>query len=139
MDTAAKAAAGVNPSALAAGESGAIGAASIAAQLAKAEQEVKNAATYAAFKEKEAREAAAAAVTAINNQALDDAERARFRAMTGVASAASSISSGNLMAAPVVNITVQGSVTSEQDLVQTVRNGLLKTQYNGNSINLQAI
>ena len=39
----------------------------------------------------------------------------------------------------IVNVTVQGSVTSEQDLVTTIRNGLLTSQYNGNSINLQAI
>ena len=45
----------------------------------------------------------------------------------------------NASAAPTINITVQGSVTTEQDLVQTVRNGLLNAQYNGNSITLEAI
>ena len=140
METAAKAAAQVNPSTLAAGESGAIGAASIAAQLKAAEQQVAYAATLAGFKEKEAADAAAAsAATIISDAAQDAAERARFRAMTGTTTAASSISGGNLMAAPVVNITVQGSVTTEQDLVNTVRNGLLGTQYNGNSLLLQAI
>ena len=68
-------------------------------------------------------------------------ERFRFNAFnsSGTMATASGISSGNLMAAPVVNITVQGSVTAEQDLVQTIRNGLLAAQYNGDSISLQAI
>lgn len=52
---------------------------------------------------------------------------------------AAGIKSGSLMAAPIVNITVQGSVTAEQDLVQAVRNGLLATQYNGNQLLLEAI
>ena len=38
-----------------------------------------------------------------------------------------------------VNLTVNGSVTSENDLVQTVRAGLLRGQYNGQSITLEAI
>ena len=38
-----------------------------------------------------------------------------------------------------VTVNVQGSVTSEQDLVQAVRNGLLAGQYNGKQILLQAI
>jgi hypothetical protein len=60
-DTAAAAiaAAGVTPSALAAKESGAIGAASIAAQLRAAEVAVKNANTYASFRAKEAADEAA--------------------------------------------------------------------------------
>ena len=139
METAAKAAAQVTPTVLAAAESGAIGAASIAAQLKAAEERVAYAATLAGFKEKEAREAAAAATTPVSDAAADAAERARFRAMIGTSSAASSIGGGNLMAAPVVNITVQGSVTAEQDLVTAVRNGLLATQYNGNQLLLEAI
>jgi len=63
----------------------------------------------------------------------------RFRFNRGTVATAQGISGGNLMAAPVVNITVQGSVTAEQDLVQTVRNGLLSTQYNGNQLLLEAI
>jgi hypothetical protein len=63
----------------------------------------------------------------------------RFRFQSSTMSNASGINGGNLMAAPVVNITVQGSVTAEQDLVQTVRNGLLAAQYNGNQITLQAV
>jgi hypothetical protein len=66
----------------------------------------------------------------------------KFRFMNSGSSTlntAKGISGGNLMAAPVVNITVQGSVTAEQDLVQAVRNGLLATQYNGNQLLLEAI
>jgi len=38
-----------------------------------------------------------------------------------------------------INITVQGSVTTEQDLAQSIRDALLSQQYNGNSITLQAV
>ena len=38
-----------------------------------------------------------------------------------------------------VNVTVNGSVSTEQDLVQTIRQGLLRGQTNGYSIALQAI
>jgi hypothetical protein len=38
-----------------------------------------------------------------------------------------------------VTVNVAGSVTAEQDLVTTIRNGLLTAQYNGNSITLEAI
>jgi len=139
IDAAAKAAAGVNPSALASQESGAIGAASIAAQLAAAEaalQVQKNATTLANFKAKEAADLLA-------SQQLG-AERdydERFRFNRGTVATASTMNSGNLMAGGSTNITVNvsGSVTSEQDLVQSIRNGLLKTQYNGDSITLQAI
>lgn len=130
------AAAGVRPSALAAAESGAIGAASIAAQLKAAEQQLQNErimSTYASFKAKEATDALAS--SSVSNMDYDE----RFRFSRGTVATAQGISGGNLMAAPVVNITVQGSVTTEDDLVQTVRNGLLATQYNGNSINLQAV
>ena len=144
MDAARNAAARVNPSALAAGESGAIGAASIARQLAEAEQAVKIANTYAAFKEKEAREAAEAAKSSLggsmSDAAADAAERARIRAMQGVMSGGSggfqnSMAGGNIN----VNVNVAGSVTAEQDLVQTIRNGLLSAQYNGDQITLQAV
>jgi len=65
----------------------------------------------------------------------------RFRFNRGTVATASTISSGNLMAGGSTNITVNvsGSVTSEQDLVTTIRNGLLSQQYNGDSITLQAI
>ena len=64
MTAAALGAAKVNPSALAAKESGAIGAASIAAQLAAAEVAVKNANTYASFRAKEAADEAKAKAAA---------------------------------------------------------------------------
>jgi len=140
MAAAAKAAAGVSPSALAAGESGAIGAASIAAQLraAEAAQEAATAAanqasSLAAFKAKEARDLAASQAAAAQ---MDYDEKFRMRSAQGVMSASASSSS---QAPVVVNLTVNGSVTTENDLVATVRNGLLRGQYNGQSITLEAI
>lgn len=141
MDAAALAAAKVNPSALAAQESGAIGAASISAALKAAEQALQNErimSTYASFRAKEAEDAAKAAANAASTISSPNYDE-RFRFMNSTVNTAQGISGGNLMAAPVVNITVQGSVTAEQDLVTTVRNGLLAAQYNGNSITLQAI
>lgn len=147
MDSAAFFAAQVGPSVNAAGESGAIGAASIAAQLKAAEQALANErimTTYASFKAKEAADAAASISAYANSQAADDAERARFRALTqGTVNTASGLSGGgNLIAGGGninVTVNVSGSVTAEQDLVQSVRNGLLAAQYNGNQINLQAV
>ncbi len=136
---AAIAAAGVNPTTIASGESGAIGAASIAAQLAAAEAAqaaATNASNLAAFKAKEARDAAMARVEAAER---DYDERFRFMGSSTMDNASSIVGSGTATSSPTINITVQGSVTSEQDLVQTVRNGLLNTQYNGNSLILQAI
>lgn len=146
------AAAGVNPSTLAAAEGGALGAASITAQLRAAEQALQNErimATYASFKAKENAENAAAANAGVlggsmSDAAADAAERARFRGLqnglaSGTVATGAGISGGNLMAAPIINVTVQGSVTSEQDLVTTIRNGLLSQQYNGDSITLQAV
>ena len=142
MDAARLAAGKRTPGAIAAGESGAIGSASIAAKLAAAEQSVQNAsiaANLAAFK---AKEAADLARSILSSQALDDAERARFRNLTaanaGSTMDSSGISSGTSNSTNIV-INVAGSVTTEQDLVQTVRNGLLNAQYNGNAITLQAI
>ena len=141
MEAAAIAAAGVTPSALAAGESGAIGAASIAAQLraaeaarAAADAAAKQASSLAAFKAKEAADAAASQAAAAS---MDYDERFRFRAAQGVLSASNMSSSSN--AGVVVNLTVQGSVTTEKDLVQTVRNGLLKSQYNGQGLALATV
>ena len=134
---AALAAAGVTPSALASQESGAIGAASIAAQLAAAEQAVKNASSLEAFKAKEAADLAASQAAA---RTMDYDERFRFMARSGTAAAGDSGFKG-LMAggSTTVNLTVNGSVSTEQDLVSAVRNGLLATQTNGNSLTLQAV
>ena len=140
MEAAAIAAAGVTPSALAAGESGAIGAASIAAQLRAAEaaqlaatNAANQASTLAAFRDKEARDLATSQAAAA---AMDYDERFRHRAAQGVlsASAGSSSSSG-----VVVNLVVNGSVSTQQDLVQTIRQGLLAGQYNGQSLTLEPI
>jgi hypothetical protein len=140
LEAAAKAAAGVNPSALAAGESGAIGAASIAAQLraaeaarAAADAAARQASSLAAFKAKEAADLAASQAAA---SAMDYDERFRMRAAQGVMSATAGTPSS---AGVVVNLTVQGSVTTEQDLVQTVRNGLLRSQYNGQGLALATV
>jgi hypothetical protein len=140
MAAAAIAAAGVTPSALAAGESGAIGAASIAAQLraaeaarAAADAAAKQASSLAAFKAKEAADLAASQAAA---STMDYDERFRIRAAQGVMSATAGTPSS---AGVVVNLTVQGSVTTEQDLVQTVRNGLLRSQYNGQGLALATV
>jgi len=127
---AAKAAAGVTPSALAAGESGAIGAASIAAQLRAAEQaQAERSALLALEKQRQQ--------NAIKAQALED----RYGGFAGSStiSNAASMGTGGSSGAVTVNLTVNGSVTTEQDLVQTIRNQLLAGQYNGKQIILQAI
>jgi hypothetical protein len=69
-------------------------------------------------------------------------EQFRFANRGTVANAGPSLGAGDFrMREAGINVTVNvaGSVTSEQDLVQTVRNGLLAAQYNGDSITLQAI
>jgi len=145
MAAAAIAAAGVTPSQFAAGESGAIGAASIAAQLRAAEaalQVQKNATTLANFKAKEANDAAAS--RAISAQ-LDYDERSKFRSMS-LANASSTVDnakglmgSGMSNSSPTINLTVNGTVTSEQDLISTVRQGLLRGQTNGQTLTLATI
>jgi hypothetical protein len=61
-------------------------------------------------------------------------------ASSGTASAGDSGFKG-LQGSGTTNVTVNvaGSVTTEQDLVKTVRNGLLNAQYNGNQIILEAV
>jgi hypothetical protein len=134
---AAIAAAGVTPSALASQESGAIGAASIAAQLRAAEIAQQNATTLANFRAKEAEELARSVAT-INNRDYDE----RFRFQSSVMDNSKGLmGSGmnNSSSSPTIIVNVAGTVTAEQDLVQTVRNGLLNAQYNGNQITLEAI
>lgn len=137
MNAAAIAAAGVRPSDLASQESGAIGAASIAAQLKAAEQAAAlqaNITAMSRFREKEAADLAAS----IASQAqLDYDERSKFRSMT--MANASSISGSSSSAPVTVNLTVNGSVSTENDLVQTIRTGLLAAQQNGQGLTLQAI
>ncbi len=138
-DTAAAAiaAAGVTPSALASQESGAIGAASIAAQLRAAEEAQKNATTLANFKAKEAADTAAS-LSMLGERDYD--ERFRFMGSSTLDTAKSIMGSGMSSSASTnVYVTVNGSVTTENDLVQTVRNGLLAGQTNGQGLTLQAI
>jgi len=52
---------------------------------------------------------------------------------------ASSVSGTSSSGAVTVNLTVNGSVTTEADLVSTVRAGLLRGQYNGQTLTLEAI
>jgi hypothetical protein len=137
-DTAAAAiaAAGVTPSALASEESGAIGAASIAAQLRAAEEAVRISSSLAAFKAKEAADLAASQAAA---DALDYDERFRFRNSSTMDNAKGIVGSSMANTAPTIIVNVAGTVTAEEDLVQVVRAGLLRGQYNGQSITLEAI
>ena len=113
------------PSLLASQESGAIGAASIAAKSAEA-----------------AREAA------LEKQRQQNAAKAEGLAQRygGFVGTSSTISNAQSMGTPfgqagstTVNVTVNGSVSTEQDLVATIRKGLLSGQTNGNTLTLQAI
>jgi hypothetical protein len=52
---------------------------------------------------------------------------------------AATVGTSNSSSGVVVNLVVNGSVSTEQDLVSAVRNGLLATQTNGNSLTLQAV
>ena len=72
---------------------------------------------------------------------VDYDERFRFQAFnSSTMNTASGISSGNLMAGGAnIVVNVAGNVTSEQDLVTAVRNGLLANQYNGSGLTLQAV
>jgi archaellum component FlaF (FlaF/FlaG flagellin family) len=86
------------------------------------------------FREKEAADLAAS--QALSKQ-LDYDERSKFRSMT--MANASSVSGTSSSGAVTVNLVVNGSVSTEQDLVSAVRNGLLATQTNGNGLTLQAV
>ena len=158
MNAAAIAAAGVNPSKLAAGESGAIGAASIAAQLKAAEVALAAVTaqgnTLTRFRAKEAADAAAAAAST----QLDVDERSKFRAMQDAFKSSTYDTPDGKFKSPTMDaadsgfkglqgsggntnvyLTVNGSVSTEQDLVSTVRAGLLRGQYNGQTLTLEAI
>lgn len=111
------------PSYLASQESGAIGAASIAAKQ-------KEAARLSALAKQDAQNAAKAAGLA-----------ARYGGFVGSSTIDNAAGIGNATSGSgvVVNLVVNGSVSTEQDLVSAVRNGLLATQTNGNSLTLQAV
>jgi hypothetical protein len=85
---------------------------------------------------------AAEALSAMNDAAAtrDYDERFRFMGSSTLDTAKGLMGSGtNSGASTVVNLVVNGSVSTEQDLVSAVRNGLLATQTNGNTLTLQAI
>jgi hypothetical protein len=132
---AALAAAGVTPSALASQESGAIGAASIAAQLKAAEEAVALSSSLAAFKAKEAADLAASQA---NARTMDYDERFRFQGSSTIDNAKGLM--GSTSGAPInVTVNVQGNVQTQNDLVASVRQGLLAAQTNGQTLTLQAI
>lgn len=69
-------------------------------------------------------------------------ERSKFQQKYGLSSTianASTIGTSSSNSGTVVNLTVNGSVSTEQDLVQTIRTGLLAAQQNGQGLTLQAI
>ena len=70
---------------------------------------------------------------------LTDDQRLRLGMSSTVNTAASIGTPFGQAGGTTVNVTVEGSVTSENDLVQSIRNGLLRAQYNGNQINLAAL
>jgi hypothetical protein len=93
-----------------------------ASDLAQQMQNQKIMSTYSSFRAKEAADAASNT----------------FRSST-LSDASSLMGSGGNTGNTTVNLTVNGSVSTEQDLINAVRNGLLRTQYNGSQINLQAV
>lgn len=110
----------------------------------------------AGFKAKEALDLASAKATAATNAALDADERSKFRAMqdafkssayetpTGKFSSPTmdnvkGLMGGNSGGDTNVYLTVNGSVSTQQDLVTAIRTGLLATQTNGNGLTLQAV
>jgi len=135
---AAIAAAGVRPSDIALGESGAIGAASIAAQLKAADAAMAKAQRDALSNFK-----AAEALSAQNDSAasIDYDERFRFRNSLTMDNSKSLMAGGIASSGgnTTVNLTVNGTVQTEQDLVSSIRQGLLAGQTNGQGLTLQAI
>ena len=77
-----------------------------------------------------------------NASAGFDDERSKFITKYGLSPTianASTMGTGSSNSGVTVNLTVNGSVSTEQDLVSAVRNGLLATQTNGNTLTLQAV
>ena len=134
MEAAALAAAMVTPSANTAGESGYIGATSIAAQLKAAEVALAAVTaqgnTLAAFRAKEAADAAAAAASQMN----DDG---RFRFNPRSAPTAEPPPFGGNTDKPL-EIKLKIDASGDQ-LSTALRNSLLFSQSNGSQINLQAV
>ena len=132
MEAAAKAAAQVNPTTLAAAESGAIGAASIARQLADAENQVRIASSLAAFKAKEAADLAASQAASTQ---MDYDERFRFRAFSAPTATPPPAPSPTPKTSDL-KITIDAT---GDELSTAIRNSLLFSQSNGSQITLQAI
>ena len=83
-----------------------------------------------------------AAETALRNQQYAEGMAKRYGGYVGTSTTlanAANITGSSSGAPTIVNLTVNGSVSTEQDLVTAVRNGLLAGQTNGNQITLQAI
>jgi len=94
-----------------------------ASELAQQMQNQKIMTSYASFKAKEL---------------ADEQAYNTFKSST-LSNASGLMGSGGTNGNTTVNLTVNGTVSTEQDLVNAVRNGLLRTQYNGSQINLQAV
>ena len=139
-----------------AAKAAAMQAAADAAALAASSEVNAQASALAAFKDKEARDLAAAQATAASNAALDVDERSQFRAMQDAFKSSAYQTPTGKFESPFMDnskgltgklermdtnvyVTVNGSVTTENDLVQTVRNGLLRGQSNGQTLTLEAV
>ena len=114
-------------------------------QAIAAQQREEQLAAAAAAREKlltdfKAKEIADAQNDAAASRTMDYDERFRFMGSSTLDTAKGLMgSSMSGSTAPNITINVAGSVTTENDLVQTVRNGLLAGQTNGQSLTLQAI
>jgi hypothetical protein len=103
------------------------------------------AATVSTFNSGSFRMADAASMSSFDSAvATEYDERFRFAGMNlkspTLDNAKSMVGSGfNSGGNQTINVTVNGSVTTEQDLVQTIRTGLLTAQQNGQGLTLQAI
>lgn len=111
-----------------------------AGQIASAQAAAASASTFNAGAFRRGEEASMASFAPTVSE-MDYDERFRFRNSMTMDNSKSLVGSGLSSSAgnTTVNLTVNGSVSTEQDLVQAVRNGLLAVQTNGNSITLQAI
>ena len=130
---AAIAAAKVSPTALASQESGAIGALSISTQLKAAEQ--ARLATVSNLK-------AAEALSAKNDSAASIDYDSKFRSMSSntIDTAKGLMGSGmNSGGSTNIIVNVAGSIQSQEDITEAIRQGLLAGQTNGKTLTLQAI
>ena len=82
-----------------------------------------------------------AAERALRNQQYAEGMAKRYGGFVGSSTIdnAKGLTGSSSNSGTVVNLTVNGSVTSEQDLVQTIRSGLLRGQYNGQALALELI